>query len=192
MLTPCSTHKNHFSLAMSPLKLRNKHCKCQNRMYMSLGRRLLLCQDAGLGKKAREGRIGDRKEECQCWTKARGRSHKHDMCHPSHKCFFTVGHIVLQQNTSPKASSTGMNCQSPRDNLPAASSQCFALAFPDACKKKWGEEGPAKFSQIVYSKKMAAGAPSCSWRKQTHRLPMPRRPVAFLLGGTDLFSVPGL
>lgn len=91
----------------------------------------------------------------------------------SHKCLSTDSHIVLHQNTSSKASSTGMNCQSPRDNLPAASSQCFALAFPDV-----GEEGPAKYSQIVYSEKMALGAPSCSWRKQTQRLPSPRRPVA--------------
>lgn len=40
-----------------------------------------------------------------------------------------------------------MNCQSPHDDLPAASSERFAIAFPDVCKKKKkpGEEGPAKF-----------------------------------------------
>lgn len=49
----------------------------------------------------------------------------------SHKSLSTDGHIVHHQNMSFKASSTGMNCQSPHDNSPAASAQCFALAFPD-------------------------------------------------------------
>lgn len=92
-----------------------------------------------------EGRIAGRKEECQQWTKTLGRSHKRYLCHLGVTNIYpqlVPCHIVLYRNTSFKASFTGMNCQSPHDDLPAASSERFAITFPDVCKKK---KGPAKF-----------------------------------------------
>lgn len=139
-----------------------------------------------------EGRVAGRKEDCQQWTKALGRSQKRYLCHLGVTNIYpqlVLCHIVLYRNMSFKASFTGMNCQSPHDDLPAASSERFAIAFPDVCKKKKSQERRdlLNLGPRVYSEKMALGAPSCLWRKQTQRLPSPRRPGASLRHAT----VPG-
>lgn len=145
-----------------------------------------------LRNEAREGRIGSRKEECPRFAKEQ-EGHKSITWAINEKQMFIHGWYCVTWSYAQVRghrlwliSSTevfqGINCQK---------SLCvYYLLFPQNVLllhflifvKAGGRL--AKFNLGVYSEKMALGAPSCLWRKQTERLPSPA--VQELLSDTPL------